>query len=146
MWAKPFKPPTMRGMSGGRPQPKKQEDEEVMVIEATPSPPGSPKTSSSKTSLTAPSTSPTKENEVIDLEDEDDQAWRKNWKPKKKLLFIDHQPTEKSPVKETLAQSRQGVNAKMKPLVSRADLKERLKEEEVVETATGPEGYFRVLW
>lgn len=146
MWAKPFKPPTMRGMGGGRSQLKKQEDEEVMVIEATPSPPASPKTSSSKTSATAPSTSPTKENEVIDLEDEDDQAWRKNWKPKKKLLYIDHQPTERLPVKEALAQSRERVNAPMKPLVSRAYLQERLKEKEVEETAIGPEGFFRVLW
>ena len=136
----------MRGMGGGRPQPKKQEDEEVMVIEATPSPPGSPKTSSSKTSATAPSTSHTKENEVIDLDDEDDQAWRKNWKPKKKLLYIDHQPTERLLVKEALAQSKRRVNAPMKPLISRADLQERLKEKEAEEIATGLEGYFRVLW
>lgn len=146
MWSTPFKPPTMRGMGGGRQQPKNQEDEEVMVIEATPSPPGSPKTSSSKTSATAPSTSPTKENEAIGLEDEDDQAWRNNWKPKKKLLYIDHQPTERLPVKEALAQSRQRVNAPMKPLVSRADLEECLKEKEVETTAAGPEGHFRVLW
>ena len=136
----------MHGMGGGRPQPKKQEDEEVMVIEATPSPPGSPKTSSSKTAATAPSTSPTKENEVIDLEDEDDQPWKKNWKPKKKLLYVDHQLIERLPVKEALAQSRQRVNAPMKVLVTRADLVERLKEEELEKTATDPEGYFRVLW
>ena len=83
---------------------------------------------------------------MIDLEDEDDQAWRKNWKPKKKLLYIDHQPTERLPVKEALAQSRERVNAPMKPLVSRAYLQERLKEKEVEETAIGPEGFFRVLW
>lgn len=137
MWAKPFKPPTMRGMSG-RPQPMKQEEEEVVVIEATPSPPGSPNLDASKTS-------PTKENDIIDLEDgEDEQAQRKDWKPRKKLLYIDHPPTVS--VKEALAQSTLRVNAPMKPLVSRLDLHERLKEKEVEEKTSGPEGYFRVLW
>lgn len=138
MWAKPFKPLTMRGMSG-RPQPKKQEEEEVMVIEATPSPPGSPKCDATKTS-------PTKENDIIDLEDdEDEQAQRKDWKPRKKLFYRDLPSTEALPVKEALAQSRQRVNAPMKPLVSRVDLQDRLKEKEA-EKISGPEGYFRVLW
>lgn len=139
MWAKPFKPLTMRGMSG-RPQPKKQEEDEVMVIEATPSPPQSPK-------LDATKTSPTKENDIIDLEDdEDEQAQRRDWKPRKKLLYFDRPSREALPVKEELAQSRQRVNAPMKPLVSRVDLQERLKKKEAEENISGPDGYFRVLW
>ena len=138
MWAKPFKPPTMRGMTG-RPQQKKQEEEEVMVVEATPSPPGSPK-------LDATKTSPTKENDIVDLEGDEDEQPRGNWKPKRKLLYIDHPPTERLPVKEALARSRQRANAPMKPLVSRVDLADRMKEKEAEESVGGPEGYFRVLW
>lgn len=129
----------MRGMNG-RLQQKRQEEEEVMVIGATPSPPGSP-------NLDAKKTSPTKENEIIHLEDDEDeqQAQGRDWKPRKKLLYIDHPPTERLLVDEALAHSRQRINAPMKPLVSRVDLQERLKEKEV-EKFSGSEGYFRVLW